>query len=166
MSLLRTVLRKNSSNAERTSPAPFNPGGPTRKPILSATSSAASIKSVASTIQSIASFYSTITQGGTKIPKRRRPDVSKLGAPQFYDSDPPPPEVIEGVEPLSQDELNDIAFTAAHATSLLDKNTKQPWLSLVLFSHAKPTQTFASYRSLSQLSGLDIKCTTSIDIIL
>lgn len=146
MSLLRTVLKKNSSSSPG-SPAPFNPGGPTKRPFFSAQSSAASFKSVASTIQSISSFYSTLTKGGAQVPKRRKPDVSRLGAPRFYENTPSDPERLDGVEVLSREELDSIPLTAGHAESLNDSKTGEPWLSVILYSHAKPSNRYPRYHN-------------------
>lgn len=149
MSLLRSVLRKSASPGSPDANGSFNPGK--AGGAKSSKSSAQSFKSVASTIKSISSFYSALTGNGPKIPKRRRPPILTFGAPTFYHSNPPPAELVIGVERVPLNETSDLPFTAAHATSLMEDNSRtqagqdgkdgdasdsEPWLSIVLFSHA------------------------------
>lgn len=153
MSLLRSVLKKKSTPAVggdgTVTPVPFNPG---KASSSKKGSSAQSFKSVASTIKSISSFYSVLTGGGPKIPKRRRPPILTFGAPKFYYSDPPPPDLVDGVERMPIEQTTGQPFTAAHATSLLDDN-KEAWLSIVVFNHARPIDAQAMYHDTASVTG-------------
>jgi hypothetical protein len=86
MSLLRGVLKRNQQSISES-----NASANSESPLLLLTSSKRSVKSYASSIksaggasirslaESMMSFYSIMTSGGTRIPKRRRPDFSRLG---------------------------------------------------------------------------------------
>lgn len=167
MSLLRSVLKKSAAPTSPTDlngSQPFNPlaGKGTAK---SSRSSAQSFKSVASTIKSISSFYSVLTGNGPKVAKRRRPPILTFGAPEFHHSDPPPAVPITGTERVPVELTSDLPFTSAHAASLLENNSTtsagqdaqdgdtEPWLSIVLFSHAKPVDLQPKYHDQACVSG-------------
>ncbi|KAF8310561.1 hypothetical protein DL93DRAFT_2084347 [Clavulina sp. PMI_390] len=167
MSLLRSVLKKNGEKREAggtdaASETPFNPGKPgsglkknyarsfASSSMSSIKSSAASFKSVATTIVSMVSFYSFIT-GGNKIPKRRRPDPLKFGAPTFYHRKPPPPESIPGVERVP---ATPSPFTGAHSYPDLRRGrTGEPILCVVLYSHARGNEPKPIYHDNGVVSG-------------
>lgn len=150
MSLLRSVLKKSAP------PSPngaFDPGRSKSKP---SKSSAASFKSVADTIKSISSFYSVVTGNGPKIPKRRRPPLLQFGAPVFSFSDPPPAQLPEGVErvPIPQARGTGTPFISGHADSLLENGKDgDPWLSVVVFSHARAVDSQAVYHDQATVTG-------------
>lgn len=168
MSLLRSVLKKNGEKTSEQvegsgAPAPgpsFDPGalGTTSKRSsarsIAASSirsaSAASFKSVATTIASMVSFYSMLT-GGSKIPKRRRPDILKFGAPPFVFRRPPPAQPVPGAErlpPLLS------PFTAAHSVGeYLNTSGAEPRLCIVLFSHARVPEKKALYHDQAVVAG-------------
>lgn len=167
MSLLRSVLKKSATPTSPTDPnssQPFNPlaGKGTAK---SSRSSAQSFRSVASTIKSISSFYSVLTGNGPKVAKRRRPPILTFGAPEFYHSNPLPAIAVTGTERVPIELTSELPFTSAHAASLLENNSTtsagqdaqdgdtEPWLSIVLFSHAKPVDLQPKYHDQACVSG-------------
>ncbi|KAJ7272577.1 hypothetical protein B0H12DRAFT_1091167 [Mycena haematopus] len=129
MSLLRDILKKpkdGSSNKRDT----------------------ASVKS-AGARSLVASLYS-LTIGGERVKKRRKPDFSELGAPVWYHGDPPEPPDMPGTAPRT--DLG--AFTIAHATVLpLRIEDKNHWLSLTLFSHATESSLAAMYHNEARVAG-------------
>ncbi|KAJ6569354.1 hypothetical protein B0H19DRAFT_1256998 [Mycena capillaripes] len=78
MSLLRNVLKRNQPpNVSADFPLPATSKRGVKRYAASIKSSGgASMRSIA---ESMMSFYSVMTGGGTRVPKRRRPDISKLG---------------------------------------------------------------------------------------
>lgn len=160
MSLLRSVLRNNQKRGD----APFDPGAPTpsgkKKGYASSvvsssmssirSASAASFKSVATTIASMVSFYSMIT-GGSKIPKRRRPEVLKFGQATFANRKPPPAIPVPGAERIAP---MTGPFTAAHSVPALDiKSSGEPALSIVLYSYARPSESMPMYHDRAVVTG-------------
>lgn len=134
MSLLRGILRKNSESSGYEAPKALTSRRGMRDYAESIKSSSGStIRSVQSISNSIASFYSTVT-GGSRIPKRRKPDISKLGVPKFYRKHPKPPEDIPGVKYLNTPELG--PYTAAHGKSFASFADQRAWATIVLYSHA------------------------------
>ncbi|CAK5273375.1 unnamed protein product [Mycena citricolor] len=122
-----------------------------------------SIKSYASTIrssggrtirslaESMMSFYSLVTMGGTRVPKRRRPDFSTLGVPHWYESDPPSPPLMDGTEessPIPTYYNRGISGTL-HARSAGEK----PWLGVVIYSHARPESVMPMYHNAAKVLG-------------
>lgn len=142
MSLLRSVLRKNGKNREN--PAPFDPGEPgggLKKNYAS---------SVVASIASMASFYSVIT-GGSKIPKRRRPDPLKFGAATFEYRSPPPAQPVPGVERLPPETG---PYTAAHSVPEMNIHSSgEPRLCIVLYSHAYANEKLALYHDGAVVMG-------------
>ncbi|KAF8276576.1 hypothetical protein DL93DRAFT_2174684 [Clavulina sp. PMI_390] len=165
MSLLRSVLKKNGEKREAggtASETPFNPGKPgsglkknyarsfASSSMRSIKSSAASFKSVATTIVSVVSFNSFI-MGGNKIPKRRRPDPLKFGAPTFYHRKPPPPDSIPGVERVP---ATPAPFTGAHSyPDLRQGRVGEPTLCVVLYSHSRGNGPKPIYHDNGVVSG-------------
>ncbi|KAJ6561181.1 hypothetical protein DFH09DRAFT_1160656 [Mycena vulgaris] len=131
MSLLRDILKKNKDGA-------------------ASKRDTASIKS-AGARSLVASLYS-LTIGGERVKKRRRPDFSTLGAPEWYEEDPPQPPDMPGT--ASRTDLG--AYTIAHGVVLpLRIEDKSHWLSLVLFNHAKDTARTAAamYHNEAKVAG-------------
>ncbi|KAF7344324.1 hypothetical protein MSAN_01913300 [Mycena sanguinolenta] len=156
MSLLRDVLKKNQQASDT------GPRGSGLSGVLplsskrSVKSYASSIKSaggatVRSLAESMLSFYSMVTLGGTRVPKRRRPDFSRLGVPEWYMEDPPPPPLMPGTEDASPVPLRFIRGTAAvlHARNEGEK----PWLGLVVYSHARPESVAPMYHNAAKVTG-------------
>ncbi|KAJ7255824.1 hypothetical protein B0H12DRAFT_523334 [Mycena haematopus] len=105
---------------------------------------AASIKSSGGT----ESLLSAVT-GGNRIPKRRRPDHSRLGVPEWYTENPPPAPLMLGTAAPSPPP----AFTAGNASALYVPEGEKPWLELVLYSHARPESKAALYHNAAKISG-------------
>ncbi|KAJ6470416.1 hypothetical protein C8R45DRAFT_1104847 [Mycena sanguinolenta] len=151
MSLLRDVLKRNQQASDA---GPRSSGLPGVKLPLSSKRSvksyASSIKSsggttIRSLAESMLSFYSLVTLGGTRVPKRRRPDFSRLGVPEWYAEDPPPPPLMPGTEEASPVPVRFIRGAAAvlHARNEGEK----PWLGLVVYSHARPESVAPMYHN-------------------
>jgi hypothetical protein len=81
MSLLKNILRRNSEQSGYDAPKTLTSRRGMKEYEASVKSSTSTLRSVASIAESVASFYSMMT-GGSKIPKRRRAPISKLGAPK------------------------------------------------------------------------------------
>ncbi|KAF7370935.1 hypothetical protein MSAN_00727500 [Mycena sanguinolenta] len=129
MSLLRDILKKPKD-------------GPSKK------RDTASIKSAGGR-SLVASLYS-LTIGGQRVKKRRKPDFSVLGAPEWYHEDPPEPSNMPGTAPRR--DLG--AHTIAHATVLpLRIEDKNHWLSLTLFSHATESSLAALDHNEAKVAG-------------
>ncbi|KAJ7485803.1 hypothetical protein FB451DRAFT_1432715 [Mycena latifolia] len=144
MSLLRDVLKRGKP------PPNTNEGGSlplsSKRNIKSYASSikssgGASMRSLA---ESMFSFYSVVTGSGPRVPKRRRADFSRLGVPEWYSSDPPPAPAMPGTAPPS----NLPPYTMAHSTVMHATDAGvEPWLSLVLYSHAPVTSPMPMYHN-------------------
>ncbi|KAJ7708715.1 hypothetical protein B0H17DRAFT_1191219 [Mycena rosella] len=97
----------------------------------------------------VASLYS-LTIGGQRVKKRRRPDFSSLGAPEWYHEDPPQPVDMPGT--VSRTDL--CAYTIAHGTVLpLRIEEKNHWLSVILFNHASESSLAAMYHNEAKVTG-------------
>ncbi|PSR76747.1 hypothetical protein PHLCEN_2v8232 [Hermanssonia centrifuga] len=147
MSLLRTVLKKNIASSDL---QPAEGLSDTARQNLRSialkksaadavsvkTSGGVSVYSVRSIAESVASFTSAFF-GGKRIAKRRRPEISRLGAPKWYDKNPPGAPEIPGTE---RTDIGSSPFTCAHGYSRKRENAKDeepPYLSLVLYSYAQ-----------------------------
>ncbi|KAJ7766288.1 hypothetical protein B0H14DRAFT_3510078 [Mycena olivaceomarginata] len=89
----------------------------------------------------------TFHNGGTHVPKRRRPDFSKLG--RFLLSIPDKPPLVPGTEvvkPLP-------AFAIGQASALYVPEGEKSWLELVLYSHAHPESKLAVYHNAAVING-------------
>ena len=109
-----------------------------------------SIHSVRSIAESVTSFTSQLF-GGQRVPKRRRPEISRLGAPTWYNKDPPEPPGMPGTETI---DLSGHPYTAAHAYSWQAFSANEdaaPYCTLVFFSYAEPTAMFPRYYDNSEL---------------
>ncbi|KAJ7218290.1 hypothetical protein C8J57DRAFT_275232 [Mycena rebaudengoi] len=150
MSLLRDVLKKGrASNAPADSKLPLSSGRSLKSYASSVKSSGgASIRSLA---ESVASFYSAITGSGPRIPKRRRADFSRLGVPEWYSDDPPFPPEMPGTEPPAAIP----PYTMAHAELMhaTQNDDEEPWLGLVLYSHAPATAVMPMYHNEAKIAG-------------
>ncbi|KAJ6485801.1 hypothetical protein C8R45DRAFT_997919 [Mycena sanguinolenta] len=99
----------------------------------------------------VASLYS-LTIGGERVKKRRKPDFSVLGAPEWYHDDPPEPPNMPGTAPRT--DLDLCAYAIAHAAVLpLRIEDKNHWLSLTLFSHATESSLAAMYHNEARVAG-------------
>ncbi|KAF7309472.1 hypothetical protein MIND_00318000 [Mycena indigotica] len=130
MSLLRDIVKKRKDASKR--------------------SDAASVKSTGAR-SVVASLYS-LAIGGQRVKKRRRPDFSTLGAPEWYSEDGNPrlPSDMPGT--TTRTDLP--AYTIAHGTVLaLRIEDKNHWLSLVLYSHAKESSLAAMYHNAAKICG-------------
>ncbi|KAJ6543955.1 hypothetical protein B0H19DRAFT_1076149 [Mycena capillaripes] len=149
MSLLRDVLKRGKPS----------PNGPDAKLPLS---SKRSIKSYASSIkssggasmrslaESMFSFYSAVTGSGPRVPKRRRADYSRLGVPEWYAEDPPPLQDMPGTAPPSEMP----PFAIAHSTVMHATDAGvQPWLGVVLYSHALASNPMPMYHNAAKITG-------------
>ncbi|KAK7039678.1 hypothetical protein R3P38DRAFT_3468419 [Favolaschia claudopus] len=159
MSLLRDVLKKNQQG-----PGPSSSRLSSIGTLLGSTSSKRSVKSYAASVksaggatirslaESMLSFYSMITLGGTRVPKRRRPDFSTLGVPQWYAEDPPPAPLMPGTDVPSPIPA---IYTSATAGVLHARNEgEKPWLGIVLYSHAHPNNSQRPiYHQAAQVQG-------------
>jgi hypothetical protein len=145
-SLLQNVLRKNSEESGFQAPKALTSKRGMKEYAGSIMSTGGStIRSVRSIAESITSFYSLMS-GGSRIPKRRRPDVSRLGVPKFYHKNPKPALEIPGVSYLDTNSLG--PYTAAHAQSF-PRNIQgvKPWASIILYSHATTDDPFPIYHA-------------------
>ncbi|KZP00344.1 hypothetical protein CALVIDRAFT_560333 [Calocera viscosa TUFC12733] len=130
---LRDALRHRAQTASGSTG-----GDAPRSALHSRESAKSTARSFASVGLTLASVFST----SGKPKKRRRPPVSQLGVPEFYQRDPPPARPPEGVELLPAD---DYGFDGtAHSKVLKDRSGK-PWISLVLWSHAGPRSAVPLY---------------------
>ncbi|KAJ7185318.1 hypothetical protein C8R46DRAFT_1207493 [Mycena filopes] len=110
-------------------------------------SGGASMRSLA---QSVVSFYSVMTGSGPRVPKRRRADFSKLGVPEWYEENPPPPPFMPGTAAASPAPM----FTGGTASTLYMSNEEdKPWLGLVLYSHVRPESTLPLYHNAAKVTG-------------
>ncbi|KAJ7173581.1 hypothetical protein C8R46DRAFT_117288 [Mycena filopes] len=97
----------------------------------------------------VGSLYS-LAIGGERVPKRRKPDYSDLGAPEWFHEDPPEPLDMPGC--VARNDLG--AFTIAHSTVLpLRLDEEHHWLSLVLFNHANESSLAAMYHNEARVAG-------------
>lgn len=128
MSLLRDILKKNKDG-----------GGGLNK------SDSVSVKS-AGARSLVASLYS-LTIGGERVKKRRRPDFSTLGAPmEWFQESPPQPPDMPGTASRTASDCG--AYTIAHATVVpLRIGEMHHWLSLILYSHANEISLAAMYHN-------------------
>lgn len=113
-----------------------------------------SIRSVRSIAESVTSFTSQLF-GGQRVPKRRRPEISRLGAPKWYNKDPPEPPEMPGTE---KTEIANQPYTAAHAYSWKACDAGEddlPYCGLVLYSYAEPQAMFPRYFDESTCFPLD-----------
>jgi hypothetical protein len=95
-------------------------------------SSGSTVRSVRSIAESVASFYSLIS-GGSRVPKRRRPDVSRLGVAKFYKKNPKAALDMPGVKYLDSDYLG--PYTCAHAKSFgKEIDTNSPYWGTIIVS--------------------------------
>ena len=149
MSLLRNVLKKNTANTD-VQPAPglsdktkaklfslsrklgWDPVNGDKASIKS--SSGMTVYSVRSIAESVTSFASTLL-GGKRVPKRRRPDVSRLGAPKWYDKSPPDAPEMPGTERV---DISNRPFQTTHAYSFSNPTAQrgQPYICIILHNHA------------------------------
>jgi len=143
MSLLRDVLKKKKG------PIPPEGGGESsskdKKNYAASvkSSSGMSLRSIRSVADSITSFYSMITG---RVPKRRRAEVSRLGAPKWYKNKPPLPTLMPGLEKVPPEVRN--VYTAAHGVvNPFTGPEGQPPVSVVLYSAALPGSQFVRYYS-------------------
>ncbi|EIN11294.1 hypothetical protein PUNSTDRAFT_50345 [Punctularia strigosozonata HHB-11173 SS5] len=151
MSLLRKVLHKNSESSGFDAPKALTSRAGVKAYAASVKSSAGgTIRSVRSVAESVSSFYTALT-GGTRVPKRRRPDVSRLGAPKFYKRDPKPPPDAPGAKVV--DAATAGPLTAAHGMSFATPGTDKAWCSVVLYSHAKVTDPYPVYHARATVQG-------------
>ncbi|KAJ7230545.1 hypothetical protein GGX14DRAFT_583756 [Mycena pura] len=110
----------------------------------------ASIKS-AGARSVVASLYS-LAIGGEHVKKRRRPDFSALGAPEWHHGDPPLPPDMPGT--AAQTDI--CAYTIAHATVLpLRLEDKNHWLSLIFVSGRDVPQRRLASRSIHLKREID-----------
>jgi hypothetical protein len=145
MSLLKGVLRKNSETNGFEPPKALTSKRGMKEYAGSIMSTGGStIRSVRSIAESVASFYSMMT-GGSRIPKRRRPDVSRLGVVKFYRKNPRPPVDMPGVKYLESGELG--PWTAAHGKAFASFDGEPAWGSIILYSHASPQDARPCYHS-------------------
>ncbi|KAJ7701178.1 hypothetical protein B0H17DRAFT_1327717 [Mycena rosella] len=155
MSLLRDVLKRNQKSGPKADGFEGILALPTssRRSVKSYASSikssgGASIRSLA---ESMMSFYSMMTSGGTRIPKRRRPDFSRLGVPEWFAEDPPPPPLMPGTAPASPIPIVYTRGIAGVLHSRYDGDT--PWLGLVVYSHARPDSIMPMYHNAAKVVG-------------
>ncbi|KAJ6562562.1 hypothetical protein B0H19DRAFT_99700 [Mycena capillaripes] len=151
MSLLHNFLKPSQHpEVSADSPLPVTSKRSVKRYAASITSSDSEGASMHSIAESMMSFYHVITGGGTHVPKRRRPDISKLGVPEWYAENPPPAPLLPGTAAASPAP----AFTSAHASVLhpLSEEDK-PWLGLVLYSHAHPESAMAMYHTAATVTG-------------
>ncbi|KAJ7053966.1 hypothetical protein C8F01DRAFT_1165505 [Mycena amicta] len=127
------------------------------------TSGASSLRSIASLAESMVSFYSMLTGGGTRVPKRRRPDFSRLGVPEWYAEDPPPLAPMPGTAEASPAPE---VYPRGIATVIHERNPgEKPYIGIVLYSHAPPNATMPMYHNAARVQGevrLDIKSRDNI----
>ncbi|KAJ6463254.1 hypothetical protein C8R47DRAFT_1157604 [Mycena vitilis] len=152
MSLLRDVLKRSkpSSNGPDGAKLPLSSKRNIKSYASSIKSSGgASMRSLA---ESMFSFYSAVTGSGPRVPKRRRPDYSKLGVPEWYAEDPPPLVAMPGTGPPSKFP----PFITAHSTVMHATDAGvEPWLAVVLHSHA-PTSSSSvmpMYHNAAKITG-------------
>ncbi|KAJ6581113.1 hypothetical protein B0H19DRAFT_1113644 [Mycena capillaripes] len=97
----------------------------------------------------VGSLYS-LAIGGERVKKRRKPDFSELGAPEWFHENPPEPSDMPGT--ITRTDLG--AYTIAHATVLpLRIEDKNHWLSLILFNHANESSLAAMYHNQAKVAG-------------
>ncbi|KAJ6586332.1 hypothetical protein DFH09DRAFT_255268 [Mycena vulgaris] len=149
MSLLRDVLKRGKPPSN---PTDSNLPLSSKRNIKSYASSikssgGASMRSIA---ESMFSFYSAVTGSGPRVAKRRRADFSKLGVPEWYSDDPPPATAMPGTAPPSEMP----AYTTAHSTIMHATDAGvEPWLALVLYSHAPATAPVPMYHNRAKIAG-------------
>ncbi|KIP06788.1 hypothetical protein PHLGIDRAFT_445208 [Phlebiopsis gigantea 11061_1 CR5-6] len=163
MSLLKNVLRKNSATTSSDAPPPgLSPES--RESLLMAkmkksadaislrSAGGVSIRSVLSIAESVSSFTSQLF-GGQRVPKRRRPEISRLGVPTWYNKDPPPPPEMPGTEKI---DLSGEPYAAAHAYSFRSFAVGEdvpPYCTVVLYSHAEPRAVYPRYYDTTKVRG-------------
>ncbi|KAJ7890275.1 hypothetical protein B0H13DRAFT_2341110 [Mycena leptocephala] len=139
MSLLRNVLKQSQPtghpDVSADSPLPVTSKRSVKRYAASIKSSGgASMRSLA---DSMLSFYSVMTGGGKRVPKRRRADISKLGKAQE----------CPNASPVHM-------FTRGTGSVLHPrKEGEKPWLGLVLYSHAHPEATMPLYHNAAKVTG-------------
>lgn len=77
------------------------------------------------------------------------------GVPEWYAADPPPPPEMPGTAPPSQMP----PYTIAHSTVMHATSTGvEPWLGLVLYSHAPATAAMPMYHNTGTLYFSSFAC--------
>jgi hypothetical protein len=131
MSLLRDILQRRSEASGFEPPKALTSKRGMKNYASSVLSSGSTIRSVRSIAESVASFYSLVS-GGSRVPKRRRAEVSRLGVPKFYKKNPKAAVDMPGVKYMDSDHLG--PYTCAHAMSFGKQvdQTKAYWGSIVV----------------------------------
>lgn len=160
MSLLRNVLRKNSASTNDAPPAGLSLRS--KESLFSSTlrksadaislksAGGVSVHSVRSIAESATSFTSALFNNGQRIPKRRRPEVSRLGVPTWYNKDPPEPPEMRGTEKV---DFASRPYTCAHSLPLRTVDAKpdeEPYCCLVLYNYAESSLNYATYYDSSE----------------
>ncbi|KAJ7727877.1 hypothetical protein B0H16DRAFT_1894247 [Mycena metata] len=154
MSLLRGLLKSSANGLNGPNGGPEGAKPLTSKRNLKKyassvkSSGGASMRSLA---ESVSSFYSTITGSGPRVPKRRRADFSRLGAPaEWFADEPPPLKEMPGTAAPSEIP----PFHMAHSTIMPPTTAgAEPWLGLVLYSNAPQTSTMPMYHNGAKVTG-------------
>lgn len=169
MSLLRDILQRRSEASGFEPPKALTSKRGMKNYASSILSSGGTIRSVRSIAESVASFYSLIS-GGSRVPKRRRAEVSRLGVPKFYKKNPKAAIDMPGVKYIDSDHLG--PYTCAHAMSFGKQvdQTKGYWGSILvsrlgmceknvcrytsqLYSHATPNDPRPKYHGRARIMG-------------
>ncbi|KAF8521911.1 hypothetical protein BU17DRAFT_64640 [Hysterangium stoloniferum] len=148
MSLSKDALNKKAAMSETAPPNDLPITFNNKDAASIRSSSGATLRSVRSVAESVASFYSLLT-GGNRVPKRRRAEVSRLGAPKWYHGDAPFPSDMPGTEPEDQDG----PFTTAHAVSDSTGPDRPATSSIILYNHSPPNAHRAKYFNQSKIQG-------------
>ncbi|KAI0789670.1 hypothetical protein C8Q75DRAFT_806832 [Abortiporus biennis] len=168
MSLLRDVLKNNSASKTPNSSIPSGLSSKSRTLILERKSrkwdtasiksaGGVTIRSIRSIAESVTSFATTLV-GGRRVPKRRRPDVSRLGVPKWYDKNPKEAQEMPGtLRAVYLDGAHNIPYTAAHGYSFVKRSRESdegtPWMSLIVYNYAREGSLQARYIDESKVRG-------------
>ncbi|KAF7318844.1 hypothetical protein HMN09_00219900 [Mycena chlorophos] len=142
----------NPNSSKRSIKNFLRPGSSSRSITSSIRSSgAASLRSIASLAESMVSFYSMLTGGGSRIPKRRRPDFSRLGVPEWYEGDPPEPPLMPGTAPATP--VPPI-YTRGISSVIHERvEGEPPYVGIVMYSHAFKNATMPMYHNGARVQG-------------
>ncbi|KIJ28351.1 hypothetical protein M422DRAFT_270353 [Sphaerobolus stellatus SS14] len=169
MSLLKDILRKNTALSRSDTPPQLSDTSKKSLKKYAASvrsSSAGTIRSLRSLAESVVSFSSLLTLGGSRIPKRRRPDISRLGVPKWYKGTPPKPERIAGTEWIDGATVNE--FKAGHVILNNLAAPQDPESCVILYSSASPASRHARYHNEAKIPGelrLNLKKATYVSSI-
>ncbi|KAF7350521.1 hypothetical protein MVEN_01357700 [Mycena venus] len=92
----------------------------------------------------LTSNLNSTLDGSGPVPKRRRPNFSRLGVPEWYADDPPLLQAMTGTAPPPElPAFSSAHFAIMHAMAAV----KQPWFGLMLYNHGPANHSMPVYHN-------------------